>query len=84
MAAITVDGTEDNAIAADASRTYLQFQVQTGTYPVRWSFGATYDTGDNQLLQPGDPMIITGTIAQLAVSFKKEIGIGVVETLLQP
>lgn len=84
MALVTVDGTENAAIAADASRTYMQFQVQVGTYPVRWSFGATYDTTDNQLLQPGDPMIITGTIAQLAVSFKKEQGIGIVETLLQP
>ncbi len=84
MAQVTVDGTEDNAVAADAARTVLAFQLRKGTYPVRWSFGATYDTGDNLLLDTTDIITLTGTPAQYAISFKADVGIGVVDTLLQP
>ncbi len=84
MAQITVDGTENNAVAADAARTVLIIKLVKGTYPVRWSFGATYDTGDNQLLDTTDVIVLTGTPAQYAISFLRDVGIGVVDTMLQP
>lgn len=74
MAAVSfiVDGTEDDAITADAGRAYLRFELEPGQPMVWWNFGATYDATIRTPLEAGSPAVFSGTLAQKAVSFKKD------------
>jgi len=60
---------KNGAIAADASRTYVEFAISPGGQETRWSFGSTFTAADSQSLQPGDARTFEGTPAQQAFSF---------------
>lgn len=66
----------DDAIAASASRLYLEFELAPGAMQtqVRFSFGSSYTEADSVTLSPGDVRIYEGAMAQRAVSFSAGSG----------
>ena len=71
----------DNAIEADATRTYLEFSPSA---ECRWCFGATFAAGDSQRLPGGDARIFQGELAAGAFSFGKSRACVVDATFLTP
>lgn len=63
---LSESGVTDLAIAANASRTYLEFSA---TASLRWCFGVEYVEAESQPLPSGDARIFQGAVAQQGISF---------------
>ena len=68
---LTPSAASDAAIAASATRDYLEFALSPGAVQteVRFSIGATYAADDSQVLNPGDVRQFEGPRAKSAISF---------------